>query len=65
LYQHRKVHLSETGFNNAPEDIVFLNRDFALENNKRSNDLGLNKSVTSLEEKLLSRMASKTHDDYS
>lgn len=62
LYQHRKVHLSETGFNNAPEDIVFLNRDFALENNKRSNDLGFNKSVASLEEKILSRMTSKTDD---
>lgn len=32
LYQHRKVHNGEASFNSNPEDIVFLNREFALEN---------------------------------
>jgi len=32
LYQHRKVHTTETGFNPAPGDIVFLNREFILDN---------------------------------
>ena len=31
LYQHRKVHAKESGFNPTPGDIVFLNREYALE----------------------------------
>ena len=33
LYQHRKVHAKVPGFEPSPEDIVFLNRNYALENN--------------------------------
>ncbi|XP_033754289.1 uncharacterized protein LOC117337419 [Pecten maximus] len=40
LYQHRKVHTDEQGFILNQEDIVFLNRDFALESNdKMSNNI--------------------------
>ncbi|XP_021351997.1 uncharacterized protein LOC110449447 [Mizuhopecten yessoensis] len=35
LYQHRKVHIEEQGFVLNQEDIVFLNRDFALESNDK------------------------------
>ncbi|XP_050395582.2 zinc finger protein Xfin [Patella vulgata] len=30
LYQHRRVHSNEPGFENNPEEIVFMNREFAL-----------------------------------
>lgn len=59
LYQHRKVHQSEVDFNPAPEDIVFLNRDFALENNKRGNEIVVK---STMEDKMISRMVNKTHD---
>ncbi|XP_060075483.1 uncharacterized protein LOC132555153 [Ylistrum balloti] len=44
LYQHRKVHIDEQGFVLNQEDIVFLNRDFALESNDKmpSNILDMN-----------------------
>lgn len=44
LYQHRKVHINETGFILNQEDIVFLNRDFALEmdNKLTTNIMNLN-----------------------
>ncbi|KAL3858644.1 hypothetical protein ACJMK2_008908 [Sinanodonta woodiana] len=31
LYQHRKVHNNESGYDPNPGDIVFLNREFALD----------------------------------
>ncbi|KAK3086237.1 hypothetical protein FSP39_015617 [Pinctada imbricata] len=35
LYQHRKVHAKVPGFDPSPEDIVFLNRNYALENDSK------------------------------
>lgn len=60
LYQHRKVHQAEVGFNVAPSDIVFLNRDFALENNKSVNDYSVKSSL--LEEKLNRITTARTAD---
>ena len=39
LYQHRKVHADEPNFNPSPGDIVFLNREYALEGEK--NETGI------------------------
>ena len=50
LYQHRKVHAKELGFNPSPGDIVFLNREYALEVEKTGSGIvgmaleGINKS---------------------
>ena len=37
LYQHRKVHGDEQNFNPNPGDIVFLNREYALEGENNEN----------------------------
>lgn len=39
LYQHRKVHAKEPSFNPSPGDIVFLNREYALEGEKNGSGL--------------------------
>lgn len=39
LYQHRKVHAKEPNFNPSPGDIVFLNREYALEGEKNEHGI--------------------------
>lgn len=39
LYQHRKVHAKEPNFNPSPGDIVFLNREYALEGDKNGSGI--------------------------
>ena len=42
LYQHRKVHASVPGYVLTPEDIVFLNREYALDNDLNSHMAEIN-----------------------
>lgn len=66
LYQHRKVHLKEPNFNPSPEDIVFLNRNFALENDVKSlmspEDISIDKqkkNSSPVDERALQRMSDR------
>ncbi|XP_022343987.2 uncharacterized protein LOC111137051 [Crassostrea virginica] len=66
LYQHRKVHGKMPNYNPSPEDIVFLNRNFALENDGKSfmspDDMSLDKQKNSsspIDERALQRMSDR------